>query len=224
MDETRVHLHGIKAVLFDLDGTLLDSYDLIADSWRHTVGSLVSRTVSDDEVRRTLGEMLIDSMRRLIPEADPEEAVDFYREYQREVFLDRIRLFEGTEELLAALGKAGIKKALVTSRMRSSTFRALEKFGITDLFDAILTASDTDKFKPDPEPIFMILDMVGCKPGEAILIGDTSHDIEAGRAAGVFTVLANWSVALPPGEARRNAPAPDAAINKLQDILKILNL
>ena len=224
MDETRVHPHGIKAVLFDLDGTLLDSYDLIADSWRHTVGSLVSRSVSDDEVKHTLGEMLIDSMRRLIPEVDPEEAVDFYREYQREVFLDRIRLFEGTEELLNTLGKAGIKKALVTSRMKSSTFRALEKFGITGLFDAILTASDTDKFKPDPEPIFMILDMVGCKPEEAILIGDTIHDIEAGKAAGVFTVLANWSLALPPGEARRNAPAPDATINKLRDVSKMLNL
>jgi pyrophosphatase PpaX len=213
---------NINTVLFDFDGTLLDSNDLIADSWRHTVRSFVGRSVTDDEVRRTLGEMLIDSMRWLMPEIDPKEAVDFYRDYQREIFLDSIGLYDGTERVLRTLKAAGYKTALVTSRMKSSTFRALEKFGITELFDAVLTASDTDKFKPDPEPIFITLDMIGAKPEDAIFIGDTNHDIEAGKAARVFTVLVDWSFALPPGKIRDEASAPGAVIEKLEDILGLL--
>jgi len=217
-------LENIKAVLWDFDGTLLDSNEVIAESWRHTVMSFVGRDVSDDELRRTFGEMLIDSMRWLVPEVDPVEAVDFYREYQKEIFLDRIRLFDGTEEVLRALKKAGYKNAIVTSRLKRSTHRALNKFGLTELFDAVLTASDTDKFKPDPEPIYMILDMIGCSPGEAIFVGDTSHDIEAGKNAGMFTVLVDWSDALPPGKIRDAAPAPDAIIEKLTDLYELLGI
>jgi len=217
-------LKNIKAVLWDFDGTLLDSNDVISESWRHTVMSYVGREVSDEELRRTFGEMLIDSMRWLVPEVDPVEAVDFYREYQKEIFLDRIRLFDGTEEVLRALNKAGFKNAIVTSRLKRSTHRALNKFGLTELFDAVLTASDTDKFKPDPEPIYMILDMIGCSPGEAIFVGDTSHDIEAGKNAGMFTVLVDWSDALPPGKIRDEAPTPDAIIEKLADLLELLGI
>jgi len=219
-----IDLSHIKAVLWDFDGTLLDSNDVIAESWRHTVMSFVGRDVSDEELRQTFGEMLIDSMRWLVPEVDPVEAVDFYREYQRGIFLDRIRLFDGTEEVLRVLNKAGYKNAIVTSRLERSTFRALEKFGLTDFFDAILTASDTDKFKPDPTPIYMILDMIGCKPEESIFIGDTSNDIEAGKNAGIFTVLVGWSDALPVGKIRDEAPVPDVVIEKLTDIPVLLGL
>lgn len=216
LDKTR-----ITTVLFDFDGTIMDTNGLIADSWRYTVLSLAGRSVSDDEIRSSLGEPLVDSMRRLIPETGAEHAVDVYREYQRDKYLESIRLFGGVKETLLALREAGYKTALVTSRMKSSTERALAHFELAELFDAVLTANDTDKFKPDPEPVYAILERVGSKPEEAILIGDTRHDIEAGRAAGVFTVLAGWSFALPP-EKRAAAPAPDAVIEKMQDIVEIL--
>ena len=219
-----VDFSQIKAVLYDFDGTLLDSNELIAESWRHTVKSLAGREISDDEIRSSLGEMLADSMRRLVPEADPDTARDFYREYQREIFLDRISLFDGTKETLNALKEAGYKNALATSRLKTSTFRALDWFGITDCFDTILTANDTDKFKPDPTPIFMVLDTLGCRPEEAIFIGDTVHDIEAGAAAGVFTLLVDWSFALPPGPVRDNAPAPDGVLKRMQDIPELLGV
>jgi pyrophosphatase PpaX len=213
----------IKAVIFDFDGTLLDSYKPIANSWQYTLTTLVGRGVTEDEVRQTMGEMLIDSMRRLAPEVDAEYAVDFYRTYQRDIFLDQIKLFDGTEEVLRTIKEAGYKNALLTSRLKASTFRALEKFGITELFDIILTASDTKKFKPDPGPVFEILEKIGANPEEALLVGDTSHDIEAGTAAGVFTVLVDWSFALPAGEFREKAPAPEAVIKSLDEIPALLN-
>ena len=216
-------LSKVNTVLFDFDGTLVDTNELISDTWHHTVKTLTGHDITEAEIRRTLGEILQYSMQRLMPEIDPEKAIDVYREYQRSVFLDRIKLFEGVEEVLSALRAAGHKTAIVTSRLRTSTEKALKHFNLYGLFDTVLTASDTKIFKPDPAPIYLILDMLGSKPEEAILVGDTKHDIEAGLAAGVFTVLVDWSYALPP-ENRANAPAPDAVIEKMKDLLTLLEL
>jgi len=210
-----------NTILFDLDGTLIDTNELIVDSWRYTVMTLTGRDITDEEIRGTLGEILLDSMIRVMPDIDPDTALQTYREYQHDIFLDSITLYEGTKEVLTELRKAGCKTALLTSRLRTSCERALAHFGITDLFDAVLTASDTKVFKPDPTPIYYILDELGSRPEEAVIVGDTVHDIEAGLAAGVYTVLVGWSVALPP-EKRPTAPAPDAIINKLHDLLTLV--
>jgi len=213
----------INTVIFDLDGTLVNTNDLIVDSWRYTVKKLTGRDITDEEIRGTLGEILLDSMLRTMPDIDPETALETYRIYQRSIFLDRIELYDGTKETLCAIHKAGYKIALLTSRLRSSSEKALKHFGIADLFDVVLTASDTKTFKPDPDPVYLMLDMLGSKAEHTILVGDTIHDIEAGLAAGVFTVLVDWSYALPP-EKRADAPAPDAVIEKMQDLLTLLKL
>ena len=224
VDKNLFDLSNTKAILFDFDGTLLDSIDVIADSWRYTVNHFTDRGITDDEIYLTMGEMLIDSMRWLMPEIDPEEALEFYRKYQREIFLDEIKLFEGTEEVLRALKANGYKTAIVTSRLEGSTHKAIKKFGLEDLFDAVLTANDTKIFKPNPEPLYMVLDMIDSRPDEAIFIGDTVHDIDAGKAAGVYTILVDWALQLPPGEKRESATQADLVIKKLTDILTLLDL
>jgi len=212
----------MKAVLFDLDGTLIDTNDLISDSWRHTVMTHTGRGVTDDEIRRTMGEVLRDSMLWLIPDVDPDEALETYRMYQRGILLDKVKIYDGVEEVLRTLHESGCKNAVVTSRLRTSTGKILAHYGLTDLFDVVLTASDTDTFKPDPEPLFIVLDALDVEPEDAIFVGDTVHDIEAGLAAGVFTVLVDWSRAVPPEE-RDKAPKPDAVIEKIEDILALRN-
>ena len=216
-------LSRINTILFDFDGTLMDSNELIADSWRHTIKTMTCGDITDDDIRSTFGEVIADSMDRLLPGADAEEATAVFRGFQNEIFLDRISLFKGAKETLYRLKDAGYKQALVTSRLRQSTNRALVHFGLENHFDAVLTASDTDKFKPDPTPLFIILDSIGRKPEDAMFIGDTVHDIEAGQNAGVFTVLVDFSYALPPGK-RTATPAPDKVIMELRDILKLLNI
>jgi len=211
----------INTIVFDMDGTLVDTNELVADSWRYAVKELTGRDITDEEIRQTMGELLRDSMLRLMPEIDPDTALELYRAYQREIFLERISLYDGVENVLRELQEKGYKNVLLTSRLRTSCDRALSHFGIAQYFDAVLTASDTKVFKPDPEPVYMILDMAGAEPGEAMMIGDTVHDIEAGIAAGVFTVLVDWSVAMPP-EKRKSAPKPDAVIEKMEDILLLL--
>ena len=210
-------------MLFDLDGTLVDTNELVSESWRYTVRELTGREITEEEIRETLGELLKDSMLRIMPEIDPEAALETYRAYQRDKFLLQIKLYEGADEVLRALHEAGYKLAIVTSRLRTSCERALNHFGLTDLFDATLTASDGSVFKPDPAPIYKILEEIGAGPDEAIFVGDTVHDIEAGLAAGTFTILVGWSFALPPDK-REKAPEPDAVIENMRDILTLLSL
>ena len=223
IQKNALDLSRVSAVLFDFDGTLMDTNDLIRHTWRYTVKSLTGREMTDDEIRLSLGEMLMDTVRRVMPEVDAEHAVTFYRDYQRGIYLDRIKLFEGAEDVLLALRAAGYRTALVTSRLKGSTERGLIHFGIYNLFDAVLTASDTDVFKPDPAPINIILERLGAGPDEAVYIGDAKQDIEAGIAAGVITVLVDWSLALPP-EKRAECPAPDIIIKSLQEILILLGV
>jgi len=214
-------LSKVNTVLYDLEGTLVDTNDLISESWSHTVKSLTGRVLTDEEIRRTYGEILQDSMIRLMPEIDPEEALEFFRAYQRGIFLERIRLFDGVEETLKELKERGYKNGLVTSRLRASAMNAVRHFGLGSLFDSIITASDIDVFKPDPAPVFFILDKLGSKPEETIFVGDTIHDIEAGLASGVYTVLVDWSCAIPHDE-RDDIPAPDAIIEKMPDLLTLV--
>ena len=215
-----------NTVLFDMDGTLMDSNELICDSWHYTMGTLTDRTITEEEIRGTLGEPLVDSMLRLLPDVDVELALETYRVYQRGIYLDRIKLFPGTEEFLHAVKKTGSAMAIVTSRMRSSTERGLNHVGITDFFDLILTVEDTPVGKPDPAPLYLALDKLGRAPEDAIFIGDTTHDVEAGLAAGVFTLLVDWSFALPP-ETRKDGVLPSGIrpnliAYKWDDVLPLL--
>jgi len=214
-------LSKVNTVLYDLDGTLVDTNKLIYESWSYTVKTLTGRVLTDEEIRRTYGEILRDSMIRLMPEIDPEEALEFFRAYQRGIFLERIKLFDGVEETLRILKERGYKNGLVTSRLRASTMNAVRHFNLDVFIDAIVTASDIEVFKPDPAPVYHILDKLGSKPEETVFVGDTIHDIEAGLASGVFTVLVDWSHAIPQDE-RNDIPAPDAIIEKMQDLLTLV--
>ncbi|MCL2112178.1 MAG: HAD-IA family hydrolase [Clostridiales bacterium] len=207
----------ITTVLFDLDGTLLDTNELIADSWRYTYRTLNAGHITDDEIRSTMGETIPDSMRRLLPGIDVDHISTIYRDYQRAKFLDGISLFDGAEDVLRTLKADGYKIGVVTSRMAYTTGLALKHFSIEHMFDTVVTATDTDKHKPDPTPLHMALDAVGSKPEESVFIGDTIADIKAGRSAGIFTMFVDWSFALPP-EKRATAPVPDLIVTSLRDI------
>jgi pyrophosphatase PpaX len=227
--DTALSTQNFDTALFDFDGTIMNTNDLIIESWNHTVRTLTGRKITLDEIRGTLGEVIAHSMQRIMPEIDPKVAVATYREYQADRYLKGIRLFDGVGETLAALrglhgqdGQQGrgVKTGLVTSRLANSTYKALDHFGIRQYFDLILTVEDCTKFKPDPEPILLALERLGAAPARTIYLGDTVHDILAAKAAGVFTVLADWSVALPP-EKRVGAPPADLVIKHMSDLLEL---
>jgi pyrophosphatase PpaX len=210
-------------VLFDFDGTIMDTNDVIIKSWDHTFETLGYDKKDHKELIVTFGEPLELTLEKFFPDIPVEESIEIYRGYQRDHFVGLISLFPGVVEMLDELKAKGIKMALVTSRLHKTTMDGVEKFGLGKYFEVIITADDTSKHKPDPEPILITLDKLGSKPENAIMVGDTLFDIRCARNATVESVLVSWSMALH-GMTKESLGenAPDWIIDKPDEILEII--
>lgn len=189
----------ISAVLFDFDGTLMDTNDIILKSWQHTFRHVLGREEDEEVLLNTFGEPLALTMQNFfgVEGEALQECMDIYRSFQKDTFLDSIALFPGITEMLQELKDAGFTLALVTSRLKETTLQGVEKFGLAPYFDVIVTANDCTKHKPDPQPINITLEKLGISPEEAVMLGDTVMDMGCARNAGVISVLVGWSAALP---------------------------
>lgn len=211
----------ITTVLFDFDGTLMNTNDLIIDSWRHTYRVLEDKDIDEYEIIRTFGEPLIKSMEKAFPNIPLDDCVNIYRSYHRNSFGDRITLFPGIKEMLGQLKDLGYKLAIVTSRAELTTNEALEKYEIQDYFDVVVTCDDTDKHKPDPEPVFIALKKLNSNADESLMIGDSMYDISCAKNAGVLSVLVGWALAVTEEE-KIGPDGPDFLVETANDIVKLL--
>lgn len=216
-------MNKIKNVLFDFDGTLMDTNDVIIQSWQYTFRTIEGREEDEKVLLATFGEPLEFTINKFfgVDGAKMDEYVEIYRSYQREHFADDIKLFPGIMEMLEQLKSEGYTLALVTSRLRSTTMQGIEKFGIGRFFDIIITADDCTKHKPDPQPINITLEKLGALPEESVMLGDTVMDIGCARNAGVRSVLVGWSMALAEEEAAAKA-APDYIIESPSSLSALL--
>lgn len=181
-----------KHVIFDFDGTLLDTDGIILDSWQSVFRRYRGREEDEAVLFATFGETIRDTMKRFFPEVDQEEAVAHYRAYQEANCAGRVTLFEGTVPLLHELREKGYTTSIVTSRTGKTAHAYLEELGIATLFDVVVTCDDTPVHKPDPEPLRIALRKLGAEEGEAIMLGDTRFDIGCCNRAGVDSVLVRW--------------------------------
>lgn len=208
-------------ILFDFDGTVMDTNNVIINSWQHTFRTLENREEEIDKIVKTFGEPLEITMQNLFPHVPAEEAIRIYRSYHYDNFGELISVFPGMKELLQELKERGYKLGLVTSRLKQTTLQGLEKYELQQYFDVIVTAEDTKKHKPDPEPVQIALKKLGSVPEKSLMVGDTMFDILCARNAGVASVLAGWGIALT--EAEKNGPdGPDHIIEKAEDLLALL--
>ena len=187
--------NNIKAVLFDFDGTIMDTNEVIINSWQHTFRSLTGKETDVNLLLGTFGEPLEISIDKMLPEFSRDDAMRIYREYQYCNFKGLISLFPGVVEVLRELKEKDIKTAIVTSRLRRTTMEGIEKFDLHDFFDTVVTMEDTKKHKPDAEPAFEALRRLDIEAERAIMVGDSKFDIMCARNAGVKSVLVDWSVA-----------------------------
>lgn len=183
----------LTALLFDLDGTLVDSTRLILRAYRHTMQRHLGVAPADDRWIAGLGKPLDAQLAEFA--RDETERAAMHRTY-REFYLAHhdtlLRPFAGVPEALQALAARGTKLAVVTSKMRDTTERALAVCGFHRLFAAVVTVDDVRSGKPDPEPVRRALELLRAGPPEALFVGDSPFDMEAGRAAGVSIAAVTW--------------------------------
>jgi len=184
-------VRGFDPVLFDLDGTVVDTVELIVLSFRHAVRTVLGEDLPDEHITAGVGQPLMTQMERLSQE-HARELYDVYREYNHRRHDELIRAYDGVAETLAALKTAGRRLGVVTSKSRDTTQMAFAAVGMGDLFDVVVTATDTQAHKPAAEPILLCLErLAGPRP---IYVGDSPVDIQAGKAAGVATAAVAWGV------------------------------
>ena len=181
------------AVLLDLDGTLVDTIGLLMGAMRHAFQGHPGPVPTDAEWRAGIGTPLAVQLAPYASgPAHVEALVAGYRAYQGE-HLDRLTtLYPGARAALDALDARGHPLAVVTSKSETMTRRTLSAIGLADAVRVVVSADSTTRHKPHPEPVELALSRLGYSPGEALFVGDSPHDLHAGRAAGVTTVAALW--------------------------------
>lgn len=212
------------ALLFDLDGTLIDSIELLLDCMRFAFADRTHAPTREQWVagigtplRTQLAEWSVD-------EADVDALVTRYREYQ-DLHLERLTTaYPGVLDTLAWARSSGHATGIVTSKGKVMTARSLGHVGLADAFDTIVTYEETTRHKPLADPVLLALDRLHIPASHAIFVGDSPHDMYAGRAAGVATAAATWG----PFTRDELAPAEPtfwlSSITDLQSISSLLPL
>jgi pyrophosphatase PpaX len=205
------------ALLFDLDGTLVDSIELILSSARHAFVGFAGRAPTDEEWRATIGRplqtVLLEYSRG--DETESERLLGRYREYQLEHHDRLLHAYDGVVDTLRALSAAGHPLAIVTSKSDWLARQGLEYVGVSDLFPVLVGCDTCVNHKPHPEPVERALALLGAEPANALFVGDSPHDIQSGRAAGVYTVGATWGAF---SQAEMAASGANVLIDDISDL------
>jgi pyrophosphatase PpaX len=203
------------AILFDLDGTLVDTIPFILAAVRHAFEGY-ARCPSDAEWIAGIGTPL---RTQLAGFALRPEDVDVLNARYRAFWLaehDRLtRCFPGALDVVAGLAARGHPLGVVTAKIEEGAWRTLRHTGLDRYMGAIVGADSCARAKPDPEPVLLALARLGVVPGEAILIGDSPHDLVAGKRAGVATVAALWGAC---AEDALAAAEPDHRLSSIEEL------
>lgn len=209
-----------RTVLFDLDGTLLDSIRLIIDSYHHALAAHGLAPKTDEHWLAGIGTPLRVQFREWA--ADPpllEKLIETYRDFNISNHDSRVSAYPGAVEMVRTVRRRGFQTGLVTSKQRAGAERGLRFLGLADEMDVIVAADDVTNPKPHPEPLFIAINQLGTTAESSIYVGDSVHDMESGRAAGVRTAAALW------GPFERSLLArsgPDHWLEQPDDLLRVV--
>jgi pyrophosphatase PpaX len=181
------------AVLFDLDGTLIDSIELLLSSARHAFDGWPPPVPTDEEWLRGIGTPLVAQLREYASD-DSQVALllDRYRAYQREHHDRLTRCYDGVPDVVRTLSERGHPLGIVTSKASPLARQSLAFVGLERYFGTVVGFDESTRHKPAPDPVLVALERLGVGPDRAVFVGDSPYDIMAGNAAGVVTVAALW--------------------------------
>lgn len=238
-----------KYIIFDFDGTLANTNNIVIDSWQATFRHYLGHELPVRDIEATFGEILVTTMARLVPNVDVNEAVDYFRDYQSEHQDEgSIVIFDGIWELLTELRKRGYLIGVGTSRTENTFRDYMKMLGMFDMVDEIVTMNDVTRHKPDPETAEAVLLKLaehdaekwadsGDAPcvnsggdiyipdavrADAIFIGDTKYDIGCAQNAGIDSVLVEWSHYVDEEEMAALGFEPTYKIKTPADLLELI--
>jgi pyrophosphatase PpaX len=221
--------NDVNAVLFDLDGTLVNTIPLIFAAYEHTLAAHVpgfrpSRRVIVGNLGRSLDDILYDyAVAAGAGDAGPlsRQMLETYRSFQRENLDRLVEPYEGMRETLAGLRERGLTLGLVTSKVEWAARMSYERYGLGEFLSVLVFHDDTERHKPDPQPLLFAASKSGLDPARAAYVGDSVHDMAAGRAAGMRAIGALWG---PSEREELERAGADALAERPLDLVDILRI
>jgi len=206
----------IRGAIFDLDGTLIDSYQAIYLGFHHAYTQMGLTPISYEQVKRVVGLGLDHTFRELLGEERVLRAISLFRQKYEAVFRENTRLLPDAREVLETLHGRGIRLAVATNKLGRFSREIFEYFGMENLFTVIVGDGDVPRNKPDPEMLRLAMEKMGMEKEQTIFVGDSVIDIQTGKNAGVRVF------AVPTGNTDRrdleNA-RPTVMLDRLLDLL-----
>jgi pyrophosphatase PpaX len=207
-------------VLFDLDGTVIDSGPMIISSMQHAARTVLGEDISEDVLKAAVGGPGLVAQMRELDAARVDELVEAYRAHN-EPLHDELEAFWEIVEVLPRLREEGRRLGIVTAKRRSTVALAFDRLpGLEGNFEVVITAEDTERHKPDPAPVVEALGRLGADPAEAAYVGDSPFDVRAAKAAGAFAVAVTWGGIH--DRERLEQEEPDVLVDTAEELLAVL--
>lgn len=208
----------IKALLFDFDGTLLDTNDLIIQTFMHVLEEKFPGKYKPEDCLNFIGPSLRETFTKITPN-EVDEMIQKYRDWNLENHDRLCKEYDGVVETLVELKEMGILIVIVSTKARNGIERGMKLLGIEHLVDFFIGIDDVSNVKPDPEPVLLAIEKLGVEKDEVIMIGDNYHDIEAGHNAGIKSAAVAWSIK---GENYLQQFNPDYMLKSMKDLISIV--
>lgn len=207
----------MQSLIFDFDGTLINTNDLIIDTLKKVAKDKLNKTLDQHKITDMFGLTIDKQMRMLDPERE-EELVNYYFDLYLKKIDSETFLFENIESLLENLKKLGYNLYILTNNNTKDTKKSLKRLNILNYFDDLITTDDVQIGKPDTEGLEILFKNNNLNKEEALLIGDSPHDIEAGKRFKIKTVLVGWSMF----DLEDFKVKPDFVINEPSELLELI--
>lgn len=207
-----------KYVVFDFDGTLIDSNYLIDRTIRATAEEVLDQKIGQVMINNIWGKVLTEQMAEL-DSGRVEELCQYYSNFYRQHRDEHTTIFEGILDMLEVLHKT-CKMAIITNKGRGGLEHGLHKFNMKNYFEIALSKSDVVMKKPHPEGLYKVMEHFKAKAEDVLFIGDSIHDIACGKNAGVDTILVAWTVM---DLDKLKLENPTYIVNEPNDIVDIVN-
>ena len=206
-------------VLLDLDGTVIDSGAIILASMRHAATEVLGMAPPDEELMAAVGGPGLEAQMRALAPDHVEELVTVYRAHN-EPLHDSLECCAGMDDVLVRLKEEGRRLGIVTAKRRATVELAFARVPLGHLFETVVGGDETERHKPDPEPLLLALERLGARPDETAYVGDASFDVRAAKAAGIHAIAVTWG-GIHPRE-RLEREEPDAIVDSAQELLDVL--